>query len=232
MKISKDGLVVFDNLKHTYTHKDGTVLQGVTTFISKHKKKFDAENIAINYAKKNGLYSKYWIDKWKYKGDISKVEGSAVHSIIENYVLNSSIDLFGISKKELIAKKFIEDYFFTKKLIPVEVEYLIYDLDIGLASQIDCIVKNNEGDCFILDWKTNSEIKTNSFQNQKLANPFSDYLDCDYYSYSLQLGIYKLLCKEYKIKDCYIIHIGESNYKFIKIYDKANLGALLGMGRF
>ena len=77
------------------------------------------------------------------------------------YILHDKIIFNGITDKEWIASKFIDDVFKSEKLIPVHAEYLIYDEELGLASMIDCIAKNNKNEYFILDWKTNKKIDKN-----------------------------------------------------------------------
>lgn len=91
---------------------------------------------------------------------------------------------------------------------------IVYDE--SYASQIDSIVKDGRGNYFILDYKTNKEIKQCSFTGAMMLAPFDYLQDCDYSHYSIQISFYKKLCKEYKIKDCFIIHIDTNSYKFIK----------------
>jgi hypothetical protein len=212
IKYSKDGKVKFDHERHTY-HLGDTLLTSVTTFISKYKVPFDAERIATAYAKKHGLDKQKLLAQWKLEGEISCENGTAVHRIFEEYCNTREIFISGDYPKEEIASKFIEDFFWTKRLVPVECEMIVYNNK--LAGQIDCIAKNSEGQYFILDWKTNKEIKYNGY-NKYMSEPYGFLPDCNYSHYTLQLNIYKHLCKEYDIAGMYIVHLGTENYSLIK----------------
>ena len=213
MKYSKDGLVCFDEDNHTY-HLGDKKLLGVTSYISQFKNKFDSDKIAEAFARKNGLNKEEVLLKWKKEGEISAINGTACHSVIENYILNNEIKLLGISEKEKVAEKFIKDFFLTKRLIPVETEIIVYN-DF-LASQIDCIAKNDKGEYFILDWKTNKKIERSSYGKYMLGD-YSIYPDANFFHYSLQLSIYKRLYVDNFISNAYIVHFDNSDYKFIPI---------------
>ena len=229
IKYSKDGMCIYDSETHTY--KIGSrKLQGVTGFISKYKNKFDAELVAENYVKKNGGDVKDLLAKWKLEGEISCTNGTNVHTIFETYITTGEVILTG-TPKELVAEKFIKDYFLTGKLMAVECEIVVYNEKVGLASQIDCVVKSDAGKYYILDWKTNKRIESNSY-NKFMLDPFGHIPDSNYYHYSMQLGIYKRLC-DYEIDGLYIVHIGTDNYDIIKAdEDKASLDSIFGMGGF
>lgn len=213
MKYSKDGKVCFNPDTHTYT-LEGRMLEGVTTFISRYKNPFDTDTIAEAYALKHGLEKDAVINQWKDKGKKSCDDGTAVHQVFETYAMKGVIKTAGICQKEQIAVKFIEDFFLTKRLIPVECEGIVYNEK--LASQIDLIAKNSRNDYFILDWKTNEKIDRCSFRDKRMLPPFNEYPDCSFYHYSLQTCIYKHLCKEYDIKDLFIVHIEQNNYNILK----------------
>jgi ATP-dependent exoDNAse (exonuclease V) beta subunit len=217
MKYSKDGKVCFDPLKHTYFNGDKK-LTGVTSFISKYKQPFDADDVAEKYAKKNNLVKEDVLKLWKEESERSKIHGSACHKVIEDYIITGDIIKQNISPKENVAEKFINDFFKTQRLIPVEVESIVYNEN--LASQIDCIVKNKFNQYFIIDWKSNKKITKFSF-GKKMLHPFDMLPDANYYHYSLQLSIYKELCKDYNIKSCFIVHLKDNDYEIIQpeIYD-------------
>lgn len=212
MKYSKDGMVVFNEDNHTYFLGDKK-LTSVTQYISKYKPVFDSDLIAGKYAKKHNLIKEDVLKMWKEKGEKACDMGSFVHQIFEDYILGLHIAVRSDYVKCLVAKKFIKDFFKSGRLIPVETEYIVYNNE--LAGQIDCIVKNEFGHHFILDWKTNSEIKyENSWQS--MLGKYSDLDDCSFNHYSIQLNKYKELCTEYDIKGCFIVHLMDEDYKIIK----------------
>lgn len=214
LKYSKDGLCVYDSTNHTY--RVGTKkLTGVTSWISKYKNKFDAQAVAEAYVKKNGGDVDLLVAQWKLAGDLSCIAGTAVHNVFENYVLTGEILSTGLHEKETQAIKFINDFFETKRLIPVEAEVVIYDLDLGLASMIDCIAKNANEEYFILDWKTSKKITKDSY-NKRMSRPFNYVPDSNFYHYSMQLSMYKKMYKEHKITKCYIVHLTNNSYTFLE----------------
>ena len=219
VKYSKDGKVIFDPEKHTYL-LGNKYLKGVTSFISEYKNKFDSDKIAEAYAKKYGRVKEEVLAEWEAKAKYSCDQGTAVHNIFEDWINKKTISPSGIYPKEKIASKFIKDIFLTGRLEPVESEYIVYNE--VLASQIDLIARNKAGDHFIFDWKTNDKISKTSFNDQRMLPPFSDYPDCSFYHYSLQVTLYEKLCIDYDIKGSYIVHIGSEDYSILKA-EKINL---------
>lgn len=215
MKYSHDKKVVFNDDDHTYFLGDKR-LTSVTQYLSKYKPVFDSDLIAGKYAKKHGLKKESVLKMWKDKGDLACEIGTFVHSIFEDYINGNMININDEYKKCYVAENIITDIFKSGRLTPIETEYIVYDDK--LAGQIDCIAKDKSGKYYILDWKTNSKITFNN-RWQKMLSPYDNLDDCSYNHYSMQLGIYKQLCKEYKIDSCYIVHIDETSYKFHKTND-------------
>lgn len=213
LKWSADGLVSFQDEGHIYRMGD-KILTGVTTFIHRFTEEFDTERIATNYALKHNLNKAEVIAGWKQEGDYSTEQGGHVHKVLEDVFNTGVLDEDIRYPKQKTAIKFVKDLFFTGRLIPVASEIVVHNGVI--ASQIDKIVKNPAGDHFILDYKTNKRIERYSFRDRRMKAPFQKYMDCNFYHYSLQVGIYRKLCKEYDIKDVFIIHFGEENYEIIK----------------
>lgn len=215
IKFSSDGRVAFDPVAHTYTLDGVKRLQGITSLISKYTERFDKERVSLNYALKHGLDQQEVLREWDDGNRDSTFNGSLGHDILENYILTRKIIDNGAKKAKHIIQ-FIYDYFETGRLIPVEAEMIVHNDH--YASQIDCIAKNKLGQYFILDWKTNKEIKREGFAGRKMRYPFHKYQDCNYYHYSLQVGIYKIMCKKYDIKDCFIVHFHDDGYDIIRAH--------------
>jgi ATP-dependent exoDNAse (exonuclease V) beta subunit len=168
---------------------------------------------------------------WNDKAIKSCEIGTAIHKIFEDYVnndfclLNNELmfDFINIKNEYLnefllkskIAIKFINDFFITKRLIPVYTEHIVYNE--FLAGQVDLICKDLEGNYYIIDFKTNQKIEINSY-GKKMLGIFKNIDDCSYYHYCIQLSIYKKLLKE-KVKGIYIVHIKETEYEILKCND-------------
>ena len=85
-----------------------------------------------------------------------------------------------------------------------------------VSGQIDCLIKNGN-EITILDWKTNREIKKESYynrstkQHQMMKFPLNNIQDSNYWHYALQLSLYAYLLQtlhpEFIIKGLKLIHI-------------------------
>lgn len=85
-----------------------------------------------------------------------------------------------------------------------------------VSGQIDCLIKNGN-EITILDWKTNREIKKESYynrstkQHQMMKFPLNNIQDSNYWHYALQLSLYAYLLQtlhpEFVIKGLKLIHI-------------------------
>ncbi len=212
-KYSTDGRVCFDHSNHTYTLDGKKKLTSVTSLISKFKNKFDSDYHAERIALREGKTKEEILTQWKEKADLSCLIGTRIHSVIENYILTGNIMLSGLHEKEQVAEQFINDFFESKRLIPVFVEHIVYN-DV-IAGQIDLICKDSDNNHYIVDFKTNSSIDKYSY-GKKLNGVLCSYNDSSYYHYSLQLSIYRELLTELEIKDIYIVHIKDNKYEFIK----------------
>lgn len=217
MKTSKDGRVIFDESTHTYKLGD-RILTGVTTLISRYKNKFDAPAMAARISERENRPVSDVLKEWEKKGEDSRIAGTAVHSVFENYVLHNKIVLPGVHQKENIAVKFITEMFMTGRITPVDAEIIVYNEKIGIASQIDFIGKNSINQYFIFDWKTNSKIESNGY-GKKMFTPFQGLPDCSLSHYSLQLNIYKKLYEENPVDKLFLVHIDTEDYKIIPIRD-------------
>ena len=83
----------------------------------------------------------------------------------------------------------------SQKLIPgIYPEHMVYLKSAGICGQSDLVEVAND-EVHITDYKTNKEIKTESFKNwegvsQKMSFPLTHLDDCNYNHYALQLSIY------------------------------------------
>jgi len=213
-KTSKDGKVIFNEEDHTYFLGEKQ-LMSVTTFIGRYKREFKTNEVARNYASKRGLNVADVLAEWQEKGDVARAQGNSIHKIFEDYHNTGVIKGEGKYPKEEPAIKFIEDFFVSGRLVPIESEYIVYNQK--YAGQIDCIAINKHKEYFILDWKTNNKIDRESYGGRNMKLKFYKYPDCNFFHYSIQQTMYNQLCVEYDIKECFIVHIGEESYEVLPI---------------
>ena len=210
-KYSKDKKVVFYEDSHSYYLGDKR-LTSITQYISKFKTPFDRDRISKEYAKKHNRKQEDVLAEWDKKAKDSTDMGSFVHKIFEDFIDGKEIETREDYPKCKVAEKIIEELF-SSRLTPVATELIVYTDK--YAGQIDCIAKNDKGEHFILDWKTNGKIdKSNYWQTMK--GKFSQYDDCALNHYSIQLRAYQSMCKEYDIKNCFIVHLKEDSYEIIE----------------
>ena len=96
------------------------------------------------------------------------------------------------------------------------ISYIFPKADLRISGQIDLLVKDGN-DIYIIDWKTNKEIKKHSYYNKftkkynMMKFPVNNLQDCNFNHYQLQLSMYafmlQLLHPEYNIKGLKIVHI-------------------------
>ena len=230
MKYSQDKSVVFNSENHTYL-KNGKYLTSVTSLIAKFKNEFDSDYWSKKTALRDNKSQEQVLKEWSDKAKKSCEIGTAIHKIFEDYVdkkysvvnENLTFDFLELENsyyedfthKKNTAIRFIQDFFIKERLIPMFTEYIVYNNFI--AGQVDCICKNKQGEIFIIDFKTNDKIETNSY-GKNLKGYLKDIPDASFYHYSLQLSIYKKLFKE-EVKGLYLIHITKEKYNLIECID-------------
>jgi len=191
-----------------------------------HVKHNDPSDLPYNDGEVSEIYSSHLLSyynrdkgvevlkEWKDKADASTTMGTFIHKIFENYTMSLPYENSGLYQKEAVAIKFINEIFLTERLTPVGCEMIVYND--YLAGQIDNLSRDQKGNIYILDWKTNSEISRNNY-GKSMLDKLVAIPDCAYYHYCLQLGIYKRLHGE--VNDCFIIHLNETDYEIIPIED-------------
>lgn len=190
---------------HEYSSIDGDDIKwtSVTSFISKFKQPFDADATAlkVSRSKKSKWYGmkpedikKAWNNEAKRATDL----GTWYHNQRE-------IDLCGLStigREGMNVPIFIPNVDNNgvktapdQKLVEgIYPEHMVYLKSAGLCGQSDYVEIVNKK-VNIIDYKTNKEIKKESFKgwdgkSQRMAPPLSHLDDCNFNHYALQLSIY------------------------------------------
>ncbi len=198
--------LVFEPKSHSYTSvdpNDTTKWISVTTLISGLKQPFDSNNIAKKSAtnKKSkwfGMTVEQIQEVWKKESDRACTLGNWYHDQREQDITNC--DTIVRYDKTLPVIKPMQDEHGLKvapsqKLMDgIYPEHMVYLRSAGICGQSD-LVEVADGFVHITDYKTNKEIKTESFKNwegmsQKMNPPISHLDDCNLNHYTLQLSIY------------------------------------------
>lgn len=123
--------VKFLPVEHEYYTPDGIQLSGVTTLLKKHIFKDMYKGVKQEYL------------------DAAIDRGHKVHSDVE------TIDLLGFDPVTEEGRQYLN---LRKEFTPVANEYLVSN-NVNIASCIDCVWADNEGNIFLADIKTTSELK-------------------------------------------------------------------------
>jgi hypothetical protein len=231
--------IVFNAEEHSYKSIDGSEginWTSVTTLISNFKKPFDAKAVAAKVSKNKkskwyGINEKTILEIWKNEADRATTLGTYYHNQREADLCSfASIEREGITVP--IFKPYEESNGLkiapSQKLDPgVYPEHMVYLKSTGICGQSDLVEVVN-GRVNIIDYKTNKEIKTESFTNwegisERMLDPISHLDDCNFNHYALQLSIYMYIILKHNPKlqpgKIFIHHItfeqeGEDKYGY------------------
>lgn len=172
-------------------------------------------------------------EEWRLQGLMGTERGTYIHNYLENLEKRitdtPSIPDFSflpthrqvkfyqsVLKGKELAERFVKENTF---LIPVAMEYVIGDLDLGIAGRFDRLYYNeNSGELEIWDFKTDKKI---SYSNKYEKFKCFDIDNCEFNKYSLQTSLYKYIIEKntgLELGDSYIVHFDVNNdgYDIIK----------------
>ena len=219
-------MIVFNANDHSYKSLDDSNIDwiSVTTLVSHFKKPFDAKKVAekVSKSKKSkwsGIDPKIIQEIWKNEADRSTTLGTWYHNQRENDLCSfASIEREGVTVPVFKPSNLTEG----KKIAPnqklepgVYPEHMVYLKSAGICGQSDLVEVIN-GKVNIIDYKTNKEIKKESYidwegKSEKMLPPVDGLDDCHFYHYALQLSIYMYIILKHnpKLKPgrMYIHHI-------------------------
>lgn len=208
--------LVFEPESHTYKSADladKTKWISVTTLLGNLKQPFNSKNIATKSAKNKkskwyGLTPDEIQDIWKNEAKRATDLGSWYHDQREADLLNCETIVRDEEPLPVIRPLVNDDGYkiaSSQKLINgIYPEHLVYMRSVGVCGQSDLVeVVNNTVN--IIDYKTNKEIKMNSYKNWEgisamMNNPVSHLEDCSYNHYNLQLSIYMFMILKHNPK--------------------------------
>ncbi len=185
----------------------------VTTLISHFKKSFDAKAIALKVTKNKkskwfGIDPKTIEEIWNNESDRATTLGTYYHNQREYDLCSlASIEREGITIPVFNPSGETDGIRVAplQKLDPgIYPEHMVYLKSKGLCGQSD-LVEIVNGRVNIIDYKTNKEIKKESFKNwegisEKLKDPIKHLDDCNYNHYALQLSFYMYIILKHNSK--------------------------------
>lgn len=219
--------IFFNSTDHTYKSIDEEQdinWYSVTTVVGSLKKPFDAKKTAEKVSKKNnskwfGIDPKLIQEIWSKEAKRATDLGTFYHNQRESDLCSlASIERESVTIPVFPPSplkngiKFAPSQKLESGVYP---EHMVYLKSAGICGQSDLVEVVN-GRVNIIDYKTNKEIKMESFKNwegipEKMLHPVSHLDDCNFSHYSLQLSIYMYIILKHNPKllpgNIYIHHI-------------------------
>jgi hypothetical protein len=244
--LERFNIFTFHEDGHRYTYsEDGTeklIDISVTKLAHIHGNPFDEMKMSAFCAAKRGITQAEILQEWHDGRDFACLKGNSVHLRLENLWNESTvipeydpvpfIEQFGVDKMGPIWPKLsgMADRLYERfrlRLIPVGLEYIVGSPDCSVAGAIDFLgYSEKSNSLIILDYKTNKEISFEAYKDQRMKSFLSHIPDCNYFTYSLQLALYKAIIeRETKLQVCpekLILWLHESNDDVV-IYKAANV---------
>lgn len=208
--------IVFNADEHSYksiNSSDNISWVSVTTLVSFLKKSFDSKKVAESVAKKKnskwfGLDPLEIQEIWKNESNRAMALGTYYHNQREADLCSlASIEREGTTVPIFKPVELVNGAKFapSQKLDPgVYPEHMVYLKSAGLCGQSDLVEVVN-GRVNIIDYKTNKEIKMESYKNwegvsDKMLSPIDHLDDCNFSHYALQLSIYMYIILKHNPK--------------------------------
>jgi len=221
-----DDRIRFREKGHKYwIDGNDTDVVSATTYIKSFFSEFDADKIVNGILKKHEYendpdYKYYKMDPeiikntWEKIRNESSGKGTDLHKDIEDFYNNICPENDSVEFQYFL--NFYNDH--NEKYEIYRTEFLVFSEILKITGSIDALFQNvDDGTFAIFDWKRSKEINMESYNNKKGKYPFDHVLDCNYYHYSLQLNLYRIILERFyniQIKELFlvILHPNQSNY--------------------
>jgi len=207
----------------------GTNYISGTTFLKKFFKPFDEMAVAFNTAQKKGVTIESVLADWAYTRDTACRFGTRTHEIAEDCLLGRNPRNAPEHKKErdTFTQAWNAACYFKTNAKILAVEQIVFSVDMGIAGTIDFLAQDSAGVIWIMDWKTNKEIKTANAYGNKGLTPIEHLDECEMVKYGLQLSLYEAIMRYEKylqprqqVKRA-IVHLTETGWQVIETEDFA-----------
>jgi hypothetical protein len=218
--------IVFNAADHSYKSVEADDIKwiSVTSLVSNFKKPFDAKAVAARVTKSKrskwyGIAPEKILEIWDSEANRATTLGTYYHNQREADLCSfASIERDGVTVPVITPVEEIDGLKQapSQRLDPgVYPEHMVFLKSAGICGQSDLVEVVN-GCVNITDYKTNKEIKTESFKDwegisEKLMSPVNNLDDCNFNHYSLQLSIYMYIILKHNPKlqpgKMYIHHV-------------------------
>ncbi len=216
--IKKHDQISLEEETHTYKLLNSDIeFNSVTEFINTFFNPFDEKKIAQKLSG-TGKYQNLSVEEILKDWENRRNRGTIVHKQIEEFLKCKEILTSKLDTKSKQAIMFLERKCMNKNNILFP-EVKICSEKLKLAGTIDLMIYNkNHNRIYLIDWKTNSEIKKKGY-NKGICFPTNSIDDCSFNRYKLQLSIYQYILEEFynaSIDGLYILHLKDESHKIMK----------------
>ena len=218
--------IVFNAADHSYKSVEADDIKwiSVTSLVSNFKKPFDAKAVAARVTKSKrskwyGIAPEKILEIWDSEANRATTLGTYYHNQREADLCSfASMEREGTTIPVIAPVEEIDGLKQapSQRLDPgVYPEHMVFLKSAGICGQSDLVEVVN-GYVNITDYKTNKEIKTESFKDwegisEKLLMPVNNLDDCNFNHYALQLSIYMYIILKHNPKlqpgKMYIHHV-------------------------
>lgn len=153
--------ILYDSEKHLYTDLEGNHLVSGSEYKKSLETPFDINTIAPKTAKSKGISEQDLRDMWSRNGNISTGLGTTLHKVMEQWFKHRKN---GTDKNYHLPKHpFLKSAIETFPLKDAEglPELFVSDVANKRVGQIDLLVVTGEKEGYIVDYKTDAEVKKN-----------------------------------------------------------------------
>ena len=220
---------------HHYECNGKRVGISVTRLIEEYSNPFDQQAIAEKVAIRDNKDVTQVLQEWQYKNKFACAKGHTCHEYAQSLWSNNKPDIDYFDKSveytQACDKIFIQAGLFYKnfsdKFIHIQDEQLVGSEEYNIASAVDDLFLDKEGNVWLIDYKTNSILKgynddeKNRRYTKNMLIPLQTLKDDALHHYYLQLSFYKYLIEKYtniKIYKTMIVYMSENieNYELIE----------------
>lgn len=189
-------IITFEEDPHTYTDDAGRSYKSFTSLIHDYFPQFDAEKTAARVAAARGKTAQELIQEWEEAGDRASRYGTRVHENCE--ALMKGLPTPNRAENETEERVFahavsVTDYLKSKYQF-IAAEKILFSPRCRVAGTIDLMMADGDT-LWILDYKTNKEIKQAAYRNETGLFPLKHLANCDMEHYAMQLSLAETVAK-------------------------------------
>lgn len=223
-----DQRIRFQEEGHIYwIDNDCTDLVSSTSFIHQFFSDFDSDKIIsriVNSARytTDAEYEYYGMQpaaikkKWSDNASDAANAGTKLHADIESFYNGLPVTNTSVEYAHFL--QFQQDH---PNLQIYRTEWLIFSEALCLTGSIDAVFRDPEDNQLILgDWKRSKEIRYVPYDSKKGKFPFEHLPDTNFYHYSLQLNLYRIILETFygeQVKQMFLVVCHPSNNSYIKL---------------